>query len=133
MENITRILWEHDDDTVFAWRMSLLWNICNKIRVEYPDKVTEPFIRIRKILAWLDIRYQTHHGAIGAVLRHRIPEDEPLHQIFIGNNAPALLKPIVSQELILTCPYLRPIYPYRVVSNHHAKHLMERFEIISCR
>ena len=79
MENITRILWEHDDDTFFAWRMSLLWNICNKIRVEYPDKVTEPFIRIRKILAWLDIRYQTHHGAIGAVLRHRIPEDEPLH------------------------------------------------------
>src|SRR3990170_3961453 len=99
--------------------MLLLGNICHKIRVEYPDKVTEPPVSIRKILAWLKFCYQTHHGAICAVLRHRIPEDKPLHQVFISDNAPALLEPIVGQQIIITCSYLSPIYPYRVVSNNH--------------
>src|SRR3990167_4859622 len=90
---------KHDDDTVFIWRMSLLLNICNKIRVEYLYETAKPLVRIRKIIACLKFCYQTHHGAVGAVLRKCIPEKEPLHQVFIGNNAPALLKPIVSQEL----------------------------------
>jgi len=49
------------------------------MRVEYPYEVAKPPVCIHKILARLDIRYQTNHGAICAILRHRIPEDKPLH------------------------------------------------------
>lgn len=37
------------------------------------DEIVESFVCVRKILARFDIRYQTHHGAIGAVPEDRIP------------------------------------------------------------
>ena len=40
-------------------------------------------------------RGDAHHRAVGAIARQRIPEDVPLHEIFVGEDATALIEPVV--------------------------------------
>src|SRR3569833_540441 len=60
-------------------------------------EIGEAAITGGKLFAWGEHRGEADQASVTAVASERIPEQIPLHQIFVGDDAAALLKPVVHQ------------------------------------
>src|SRR3569623_1536040 len=60
-------------------------------------EIGEATITGGKLFAWGEHRGEADQASVTAVASERIPEQVPLHQIFVGDYAATLLKPVVNQ------------------------------------
>src|SRR5690349_7010227 len=75
---------------------ALIGNVVSQAVGDSGGELRKLRVRLVGVAVRVDARDQSHQCAVGPIARERIPQQIPLHRVFVGKYSSALLEPVIN-------------------------------------